>query len=261
MDQSKVPLSPSQLNCLTECCPAALRFYREGHDQPHDDAEGTEPMDFGVIAHACLHAAALAEQQGKPRIPAVEATALVLATKYNPRLVREAADHALEWVFDKQFFKTDLFEHGVAFNDRWEQVPWIDKDEPMEAYVERTGCRFRMIFDVLGVFQVEDEDYGPLTVAKVQDYKTGHAVCEDDLDGVQAMAFTTALSKLYPEADAYEVCLEATRLKTFFKRRWVVADEEDAADLRRREERLLWYMNVACQTDFAARTEIGRAHD
>jgi hypothetical protein len=218
-------------------------------------------MDFGVIAHACLHAAALAEQQGKPRIPAVEATALVLATKYNPRLVREAADHALEWVFDKQFFKTDLFEHGVAFNDRWEQVPWIDKDEPMEAYVERTGCRFRMIFDVLGVFQVEDEDYGPLTVAKVQDYKTGHAVCEDDLDGVQAMAFTTALSKLYPEADAYEVCLEATRLKTFFKRRWVVADEEDAADLRRREERLLWYMNVACQTDFAARTEIGRAHD
>jgi hypothetical protein len=239
-------LSPTQINVFSGNCPYALKLYREHRYDDRGDAEGPAAAESGIVAHACLHQAALAEKAGRPRNEAVEAIALALTKKYSAELVRAAADHALEFMFDWTFPKSFDYEHGVAFDAAWKKVDW---DSP-----ER---RIRLIFDVVGVTDAQDEVYGELKVAVAEDYKTGFGVSEDDLDGPQCLAFTTALQRMFPEADAYEVRLIGTRFHKIFKRRWVKEDEDQAADLRRRENTLEFYMKACEQSDFKPRCGYG----
>jgi hypothetical protein len=239
-------LSPTQINVFSDCCPYALKLYREHRYDDRGDAEGPAAAEFGIVAHACLHQAALAEKAGQPRNEAVEAIALALTKKYPAKLVRAAADHALEFMFDWTFPKTFDYEHGVAFDSGWKQVPWDSPDR-----------RIRLIFDCVGPTAVQDDVYGELNVAVAEDYKTGFGVSEEDLDGPQCLAFTTAMQRMFPDADAYEVRLIGTRFHKVFKRRWVKEDEDQAADLRRRESTLEFYMKACEQSEFKPRVGYG----
>ena len=239
-------LSPTQINVFSDCCPYSLKLYREHRHDDSGDAEGPAAAEFGIVAHACLHQAALAEKAGLPRNEAVEAIALALTKKYPTKLVRAAADHALEFMFDWTFPKSFDYEHGVAFDAGWKQVAWDSGDR-----------RIRLILDCVGVLDAADDVYGELKVAVAEDYKTGFGVCEEDLAGPQCLAYTTALQRMFPDADAYEVRLIGTRFHKIFKRRWVKEDEDQAADLRRREMTLDFYMRACEQSEFKPRVGYG----
>lgn len=245
--------SPTRLNVLNENCPYALKLYQEDRDKRPDDDDpeaaevaGPEAAEFGIVAHACLHAAALAEKEGKPRNEAVEATALVLTRKYSPKIVRAAADHALEFMFEWTFFKEYDYEHGVAFDEKWQETPW---DDPKR--------QFRLIFDVVGKTTFEDEEFGEVTIACAQDYKTGFGAGPEDLDGIQSLAFTRTLRRLYPDVDGIRVTFIATRWKGQYERTWIFDREEDAADLDRRDARLDFYINAAKNADGKPRPGYG----
>lgn len=233
--------SPTQLSKFLDNCPAALAFYREAKlEQRFEvDADGSGPAKIGIAFHACMHQAALAEKAEKGRIPAVEATALTMSKLMPAEWAREGADLCLDFIQGWEFITKLDFEHGIAFDAKWRRLDWDDEK-----------ARVRCIFDAVGVLKFDDPDWGELRTAYSQDYKTGWGVCEDDLNGVQALMYTTALLKLYgEEIDAIKIELVAVRFGRRYSRTWVLENEEDAADLIRRQQRLEFYMNAADASD------------
>ncbi|MCW8129268.1 MAG: PD-(D/E)XK nuclease family protein [Planctomycetota bacterium] len=241
--------SPTQLNIFLDNCPGALAFYRaEKAEQKVDlEADGAKARDVGIAFHVCCHQAALAAKEGKPRIPAVEATALVMAQKMPADWAREAADLALEFLMRWEFIETMQYEHGMAFDEKWREVEW-----------ESEQRRLRLVFDIVGILQHQDEVYGDLNVATAMDYKSGWGASSDDLDSPQGLAYSTVLYHLYEaEVDAIEVQILAVRKNRTFKKRWMLDSEEDVADLHRREARLQFYMKTADVTELKPRVGFG----
>lgn len=242
--------SPTQLNVFLDNCPGALAFYRQKkQDAKVDlDADGEQACQVGIAFHLCAHQAALAKKEGKGRIPAVEAAALVL-TKTMPTLwAREGADLCLDFIQHWDFYEELSYETGKAFDRKWRSVEW---DSP-----ER---RLRLVFDVFGVLKQDDEEYGELTLACGQDYKSGWGASPDDIDGPQGLAYSTALFHLFKdEVDAIELCFIAVRRNgRLYTRRWYLDRDEDVADLVRRQQRLEFYMAAADASDLKPRVGYG----
>jgi hypothetical protein len=237
-------LSATALNTYANHCPKALWFYLK-RDRAQVWEAGT-PLEFGRAAHELLHAAALAMKRGEPRQPALDSTALALTRKYRLEIVRTAKVHVEDFIFDWSFPGANEYEFGVAFDDAWKSVPW-DSEQ----------AAFRAIFDSVGTHEVEDEEWGNLTVANALDYKTGHGAGEHLLDSVQSLVLLKCLRVMYPQADAYEVVFVATQWRGIYRRRWIAADDEDKANMLERDRDLALCIQGARQTDFAARPGVG----
>lgn len=252
---------PTSLRIFAYACPYSLKLFAErekdhatgearmdGYSNAEQEVEGPELAEIGIAFHACCHAAALAEKKDESRINAVEATALALSHKMNVVRARTGADMALDFMHYWEFDKELSYEHGLAFDRKWKSCVWGAPER-----------RIRMVLDGYGVKTIEDPEWGEMTIAISQDYKTGWGCNEGMLDEIQALCHSTALWKEHPDVDAIEVNIVSTRRHKTFKKRWILANEDDMADLRARQQKIEYYMNAAEQSDLAPRLGYGCA--
>jgi hypothetical protein len=257
--------SPTQISKFINNCPFALKQYREakllresvkigderleGESLAELEIEGPEAAERGIVFHSCAHAAALAEKKDQPRESAIAATALALTRKFNPQRVAEGADQAREFIFWFEFAKEFDYEFGVAFGEKWNRLDWNDP-----------SYMLRLIMDAQGVMQIDDPQYGEVAMAIGQDYKSGWGASEEELDSVQALAYTTALNLMYGDKiEAIRMEIIATRFNRTFARTWFLSNEEDVADLYKRKQRLEFYLKAIDISDFKPRLGLGCA--
>jgi len=227
------------------------------------EVDGPYAADIGISFHWCVHAAGNAEKTirawekecaDKPdqKIPepmsrqaAAEFAASELTKKMNAGRVRTGLEMALDFIRWWQFPLWGKFEFGVAFDAKWNELAWDDG-----------AASFRLIYDVVGVTEIEDEEYGAMACAVAQDYKTGWGASPDLLDGLQMSAQAIALYEMVrhgslkdQEVGAIEVHVVGTRLGKVWKKRWIFDSEEDMADIEDRKRKLEWYMKCAGQGD------------
>lgn len=244
--------SPTALSTFINNCPAALEFYRANKQSDvlanaEYDIEGPDAAEIGIAFHACMHAAALARKEERGAFPAIEATALALSKKMDPIRAnkgRDLAYRAVEWVkFPEGDFK---FEFGASFDKDWLVVGW-----------EAPHRRMRLIFDTVGLEYSEDENYGQITTAVGQDYKTGFGARESELDSIQFDAYLAAMKEMYPNADAYRIECIAIRYHRVYTKTYSVNDEEDLTEMQSRIRRLKYFMRSADESDGKPRVGTG----
>lgn len=258
-------LSPTSIELYRTCCPAALQYYLADRalQDKEIEVDGPYAADIGIAFHWCVHAAGNAEKviraweqecADKPdqKIPepmsrqaAAEFAASELTKTMNAGRVRTGLEMALEFIRWWQFPLWGHFEHGVAFDAKWNELAWDDGT-----------AAFRLIYDVVGVSEIEDEEYGEMNCAVAQDYKTGWGASPDLLDGLQMSAQAVALMEMVrhgsmkdQDIGAIEVHVVGTRLGKVWKKRWIFDSEEDMADLEERKRKLEWYMKCASVGD------------
>lgn len=243
--------SPTSLRVFIDNCPAALEHYlnqkKESLLAEHEwEIEGPFMAEVGIAFHALVHQAGLQRSKGLPPHAAMEAMALTLTKKIAPDRVEIAYGMAKEFVMYHEFPEGFSFEHGVAYDQYWDPVAWDSDDR-----------KIRLIFDGVGCMQIEDDVHGEMKVAVAQDYKTGWAVKEDELNSIQMDAYCTILPLLFPDADAIRIEIIATRFSRTYSRLYILGDEEDLLELRKRKDRLRFYMRAADISDGTARVGAG----
>ncbi len=246
---------PTTLRIFEERCPAALEFFRknesgagqgkerlDSYDVAEKEIEGNEACDIGIAFHACVHMAADAVKKNESMMIAVEATAIAITSKMPPDRARAGADMAVNFLKEYTFDTRLDYESGLAFNKNWLCTGWDEGD-----------VRLRMVLDVYGLTEVEDED-GKYILAQSEDYKTGWGATADILDGIQAKCHSTALYMLHGRtADYIEVRIHATRFRKVFSKRWDLKNNDDVEDLELRKKHVEFYMESADRSDGAAR--------
>lgn len=243
--------SPTGLNTFIQNCPQALDFYlarrqSEALTQNEYDIEGPHMAEVGIAFHACVHAAALARKEDRPAFPAIEATALALSKKMDPRRAytgREMANEFLGWWNFPEKFN---FEHGVAWDRAWRPVAWDSPDRML-----------RLIFDSVGEQVTDDDNYGALRIAVAQDYKTGFGVREDELDSIQQDAYLASMRKMFPDADGYRIEVIATRFRRVYSKTFYLGQEDDVAEFNSRLQRLNFWIKAADISDRKPRIGTG----
>lgn len=241
--------SPTSLTLFERCCPHAYNLYQQGKQEgilgeKEFEVEGPGPAEIGIAFHAIVHAAALATKAGEDPDVAMKAHAVALGGKIAPDRVNDGYELAKQFVEWWQFNTAWGFEHGMAFDKNWKPADWKD-------------CRFRMVFDAVGMQVMEHEWFGELNVAVAQDYKTGWAVREDELQSVQMDFLLQALQVKYPDADAYRLDIVAVRFGQVFRKLYVKEDEENFAELWNRKKRLELYVQMADNADGTPRYGYG----
>lgn len=239
--------SPTSLTVFQRNCPHALDLYFQKRMEHEYEVEGPEAAEIGIVFHACLHAAGLASAKREDLLAAVNETAAAYASRISPDRAFQGRELAREFVEWWQFPVGYQFEHGLAFDPKWNPVDW---DSPQR--------RLRMILDAIGTEEIEHQYYGPLRYVVGQDYKTGWGASPHELDSVQMDGYATALRKLYgEEVDAIRLMIVAVRYRKVYIRDYILQDEEDSAALDRRAERLVFAIRAAHKSDGHARIGLG----
>jgi len=170
-----------------------------------------------------------------------------MARKYNPHRVREGADMANEFVFWWEFNRSLEYEYGAAFDEKWQRTSWDSPDAMM-----------RLIMDAQGLVTIDDPVVGEAALALGQDYKSGWGASEHDLDSVQGLAYSVALTRMYrEEAEGVRVEIISTRLHRTFQRTWLFDNEEQMAELVHRKQKLDFYIKAAQSSDYRPRVGLG----
>ena len=254
---------PTSLKIFQQNCAFALKLFGESeggalagqqrmdsYAEREDEVEGGQARDEGIAFHSILHAASEATVKNEPVTPAMKATALVLARKMNPERAYAGYELAEQFLLFNEIDPRMKYEHGLAFDKKWQPVAWDAPERHM-----------RMVCDVYGVYEDHDPELNmDARIAVISDYKTGWGVKEDDLDGVQALCHSSALLKLHgsgADADVLLLRIVAVRYHRVYEKRWFVDSEESMADLNARFNKLQFLIQAADTTDYAPRVGPG----
>lgn len=123
---------------------------------------------------------------------------------------------ALKHIYANELDPEAEYEMPLAFNDKWEQVPYYDKT-----------AVFRTLIDYLHIYKEIDEDGEESTIAIVKDYKTSWHITNDMLDNLQRRAQALVVYLAYPEIDVLVMQVQGLRNNKTIQRRIYTQPEYD----------------------------------